>query len=92
MRLLRPNETGSVSMSEFVKRVDEVYRELRLLDANIMNDLSLDESLDSVTSCVLIAVTIVSLLIMFGARTLPVALLCASVLISLTVVAAPVVR
>jgi len=48
IRLFRPNRSGSLTMIDFIKSVDLVYKELRLLRASVRNSQKLDQSAEKI--------------------------------------------
>jgi hypothetical protein len=47
IRVLRPDRDGDLSMLDFVKSVDEVYKEFRLLRASVKNSQKLDHAFEN---------------------------------------------
>jgi hypothetical protein len=63
IRLLRPDRDGNLTLLDFVKSVDSVYKEVKLLRATIMNSEKIDLALErfiNILFYVLTTCTIVS--------------------------------
>jgi len=52
IRLFRPDRDGALSMVDFVKSVDTVYRELRLLRASVDNSSKIDSAFENLFNIV----------------------------------------
>jgi hypothetical protein len=50
IRMFRPDRDGTISMVDFVKAVDNVYKELRLLRATVAGSTKIDRALESIVS------------------------------------------
>lgn len=67
IRLFRPERTGELSRLDFIKSIDTVYKELRLLRASIANSGQIDIAFEKVVNAffyffvVIIAVTILGI-------------------------------
>lgn len=48
VKLFRPDRDGNLSMLDFVKSVDKVYKEFRLLDATIENSSQIDRAFERI--------------------------------------------
>lgn len=48
VRVFRPDRDGNLSMLDFVKSVDLVYKELRLLRASIQNSSQIDKAFEAI--------------------------------------------
>ena len=48
IRLFRPDRDGKLSMIHFVKGVDKVYREMRLLRASVTNSSKIDSAFENI--------------------------------------------
>mmetsp|Transcript_12012 Transcript_12012/g.19295 ORF Transcript_12012/g.19295 Transcript_12012/m.19295 type:complete len:1206 (-) Transcript_12012:575-4192(-) len=48
IRLFRPNRDGTISLVDFVRSIDSVYKELRLLRATIAGSMKIDKALESI--------------------------------------------
>ena len=67
IRLFRPERTGELSRLDFIKSIDTVYKELRLLRASIANSGQIDIAFEKIVNAffyffvVIIAVTILGI-------------------------------
>ena len=52
IKLFRPERDGSLGKLEFVKSIDAVYKNLRLLSANITNSSQIDKAIESLVNFV----------------------------------------
>jgi hypothetical protein len=52
IKLFRPDRQGNLSALDFVKSVDAVYREFRLLDASIENSSQIDRAFENIFNIV----------------------------------------
>ena len=48
VRLLRPDRQGNLSRLDFVKSIDTVYKQLRLLRASIANSAQVDQAFEKI--------------------------------------------
>jgi hypothetical protein len=48
VRLFRPDREGNLSMLDFVKSIDSVYKEFRMLSASIQNSSQIDRAIESI--------------------------------------------
>lgn len=48
IRIFRPERNGAVSLVDFVKSVDNVYKELRMLRATVAGSMKIDTALESI--------------------------------------------
>ena len=48
IKLFRPDREGRISKIDFVRSIDNVYKEMRLLRANIMNSSKMDRSFETI--------------------------------------------
>jgi hypothetical protein len=48
IRLFRPDRDGNLSLLDFVKSVDAVYKELRLLRAAVRNSMKIDRAFERI--------------------------------------------
>jgi len=63
IRAFRPGRDGEISMVEFVKSVDAVYKELRMLKASVVSSSKIDQALEKIFNIafyVLLAAVILS--------------------------------
>jgi hypothetical protein len=66
IRLFRPNRDGSLNMLDFVRSVDAVYKELRLLRATIASSSKIDKALESIINILFYAITVTIILSQTG--------------------------
>lgn len=66
MRVFRPDRQGNLSVLDFVKSVDTVYKELRFLQASIDNSSQIDKSFENLVNVVFYAVVISFILSQLG--------------------------
>ena len=59
VRLFRPDREGNLTLIDFVKSVDSVYKRLRLLRASIENAGQIDKSAEKILNCVFYGVLII---------------------------------
>lgn len=52
VKLFRPDREGGITMLDFVKSVDAVYKEFRLLDASIENSSQIDRAFENMFNVV----------------------------------------
>jgi hypothetical protein len=52
VRLFRPDRDGTLSLLDFVKSIDSVYKELRLLRAAVANSSKIDQAFESILNIV----------------------------------------
>jgi hypothetical protein len=48
IRMFRPDRNGMISMVDFVRSIDNVYKELRLLRATVSGSTKIDKALESI--------------------------------------------
>lgn len=48
VKLFRPDREGTLSLLDFVKSVDSVYREFRMLQASIENSSQIDRAFENI--------------------------------------------
>jgi hypothetical protein len=56
VRVFRPDREGNLSVLDFVKSVDTVYKELRFLQASIENSTQIDKSFENLVNVVFYAI------------------------------------
>jgi len=66
VRLFRPNRTGNLTLIDFIKSVDVVYKELRLLRASVRNAQKLDQSFERIFNVVFYILILCVCLAMLG--------------------------
>ena len=52
IKLFRPERDGTIEKIDFVKSIDAVYKQLRLLSANISNSSQIDKAIESLVNVV----------------------------------------
>ena len=48
IRLFRPDRDGTISLLDFVKSIDIVYKELRMLRASVANSSKIDQAFENI--------------------------------------------
>jgi hypothetical protein len=66
IRVFRPNRDGSLNMLDFVRSVDSVYKELRLLRATVASSSKIDKALESIMNVFFYAIMVVIILSQIG--------------------------
>ena len=66
IRVFRPERDGSLSLLDFARSVDTVYKELRLLRASVASSSKIDEALENIFNIVFYAVMIIVILTLMG--------------------------
>mmetsp|Transcript_57467 Transcript_57467/g.140251 ORF Transcript_57467/g.140251 Transcript_57467/m.140251 type:complete len:1224 (-) Transcript_57467:76-3747(-) len=66
IRVFRPDRQGKLSVLEFVKSVDTVYKELRFLQASIENSSQIDKSFENIVNIVFYAIVFSIILSQLG--------------------------
>jgi hypothetical protein len=66
IKLFRPDRDGSLSMVHFVRSVDKVYKEVRLLRASVHNSSKVDGQFETIFNFLFYAVVIVIVLSVLG--------------------------
>ena len=62
IRVLRPDGEGRLTLIDFVRSVDAVYKELKLLRATVTNSMKIDQALGKVLNAIFYAVLTVIVL------------------------------
>jgi hypothetical protein len=62
IRIFRPQRDGTLTMVDFVKSIDAIYKELRLLSASIANAGQIDNAAERIFNCIFY--TVVAIIIM----------------------------
>ncbi len=57
IRTFRPDRDGILSMIDFVRSVDTVYKELRLLRATVVSSSKIDKALESILNIIFYVIT-----------------------------------
>ena len=50
IKVFRPERDGSLGKLEFIKSIDVIYKQLRLLSANISNSSQIDKAIESIVN------------------------------------------
>lgn len=66
IRVFRPNRDGSLNMLDFVRSVDSVYKELRLLRATVASSSKIDKALESIMNILFYAIMATIILSQIG--------------------------
>ena len=66
IRVFRPNRDGSLNMLDFVRSVDSVYKELRLLRATVASSSKIDKALESIMNIFFYAIMTTIILSQIG--------------------------
>ena len=66
VRLFRPDRQGRLTMLDFVKSVDSVYKEFRLLAATIENSSQIDRAFENIFNVVFYVVVVTIVLSQLG--------------------------
>lgn len=82
IRLFRPDRDGSLGKLEFVKSVDIIYKELRLLSANISNSSQMDAAVENLINVVFYIVLVAVIVYRLGEDPLGLFLSFSSVLLA----------
>ena len=52
IKIFRPERDGTLGKLEFVKSIDAIYKQLRLLSANVTNSSQIDKAIESLINFV----------------------------------------
>jgi hypothetical protein len=66
VKLFRPDREGCLTILDFVKSVDSVYKEFRMLSASIQNSSQIDRAIESILNVVFYMTVGVIVLAAFG--------------------------
>jgi hypothetical protein len=66
VKLFRPRRDGILTMLDFVKSTDMVYKEFRLLQASIQNSSQIDRAFENILNVFFYAVLIIIILMVLG--------------------------
>jgi len=66
VRLFRPDRQGNLTMLDFVKSIDSVYKEFRLLNASINNSSQIDRAFENIINIIFYTIVITIILSQFG--------------------------
>lgn len=83
IKLFRPDHNGKLKMVDFVKSVDTVYRDLRMLRASVNNSSKIDRSFENIFNVVFYAIILTIILSVLGYDPLALFLSVSGVVLSL---------
>jgi small-conductance mechanosensitive channel len=66
VKVFRPRRDGILTMLDFIKSVDSVYKELRLLDASIQNSSQIDRAFENLINVIFYAIVLTLILHFLG--------------------------
>lgn len=66
VKVFRPDREGSLSKLDFIKSVDAVYKEFRLLQASIENSSQIDKGFENIINIVFYIVMVTIILSQLG--------------------------
>lgn len=66
VKVFRPRRDGILTMLDFVKSVDSVYKEFRLLQASIQNSSQIDRAFENLINVVFYTVVVTTILFLLG--------------------------
>lgn len=66
MRVFRPDRDGCLTILDFVRSIDAVYKEFRLLQASIENSSEIDRAFENIVNVVFYAVVVTIILSLLG--------------------------
>lgn len=66
VKVFRPRRDGILTMLDFIKSVDSVYKELRLLDASIENSSQIDRAFENLINVIFYAIILTVILHFLG--------------------------
>jgi hypothetical protein len=66
IRVFRPDRDGALSLLDFARSIDAVYKELRLLRATVASSSKIDEALENIINIIFYATMIVVILSQLG--------------------------
>lgn len=66
IKLFRPDRDGSIDCIDFVKSVDSVYKELRLLRASVANSSKIDRAFESIFNVIFYTIVVCIILSQIG--------------------------
>ncbi|CAJ1957656.1 unnamed protein product [Cylindrotheca closterium] len=89
IRVFRPNRDGSLSLLDFVKSVDAVYKEFRLLQASIDNSAQIDRAFEAIFNAVFYVIMTVIITSQLGFDPMALFLSLSSVLLAFAFVIGP---
>ncbi|CAJ1957658.1 unnamed protein product [Cylindrotheca closterium] len=89
IRVFRPNRDGSLSVLDFAKSVDAVYKEFRLLQASIENSAQIDRAFDAIFNTIFYVLVVVIIMSQLGLDPMAMFLSLSSVLLAFAFVIGP---
>ncbi|CAJ1957660.1 unnamed protein product [Cylindrotheca closterium] len=89
IRVFRPNRDGTLSVLDFVKSVDAVYKEFRLLQASIENSAQIDRAFDAIFDTIFYVLVVVIIMSQLGLDPMAMFLSLSSVLLAFAFVIGP---
>lgn len=66
VKLFRPDRDGSLTMLDFVKSVDDVYRGFRMLQASIDNSSQIDRAFENIFNTIFYSIIVTVILSELG--------------------------
>lgn len=66
MKVFRPDRDGNLTLLDFIKSTDSVYKEFRLLQASIVNSSQIDRAFESIFNVAFYGITITVILSILG--------------------------
>lgn len=66
IKVFRPDRDGCLSVLDFVRSVDNVYKEFRLLQASIDNSSQIDRAFENIANVVFYAIVVTIILSLLG--------------------------
>lgn len=66
IRIFRPDREGNLTLIDFIKSVDSIYKEFRLLQASIKNSSQIDQAFESIFNVIFYGVSITLILSQIG--------------------------
>ena len=66
IKVFRPNRDGSLTLLDFVRSIDSVYKEFRLLQASIENSAQIDRAFESIFNIVFYTLIVVIIMSQLG--------------------------
>ncbi|CAJ1957654.1 unnamed protein product [Cylindrotheca closterium] len=82
IRVFRPNRDGKLSLLDFVKSVDAVYKEFRLLQASIENSAQIDRAFEAIFNAIFYVIVVVIIMSQLGLDPMALFLSLSSVLLA----------
>lgn len=66
IRIFRPDREGNLTLIDFIKSVDSIYKEFRLLQASIQNSSQIDQAFESIFNVVFYGASVTIILSQIG--------------------------